>query len=328
MSWSPAVDDAWSISQSIQASTSSRRGDPSGDGVPADALRTCRPPWRRTRRDSSSWSSARMLTQNRPASLDARPAGRRLPAQKPTSGGSSEIEKNEPTARPTGGRPSAAVTTVTPVGKCPSTWRKRAESKAGSDMGSLVSWVRRSTDRHPRSRTTRVVPMLSERTTGLGERGVDRGTETDREALGGGDHLGHAVPAPSALRRAERAGRRPRRRGTGRGGTARGAWPRPPPRPAPRSRRCSGPSRTSPRTRAGSYCASWISRSAPSHSSSTGVGDVVAVDGLLVVADVGDDARRRSRRGSRWWRPTWGTSRTVTLARPHCELGVGRVVEA
>lgn len=46
-------------------------------------------------------------------------------AQKPTRGGSSEIEKNEPTAKPTGSRwIEMAVMTATPVGKCPKTRRK------------------------------------------------------------------------------------------------------------------------------------------------------------------------------------------------------------
>ena len=40
-----------------------------------------------------------------------------LPGQNATSGGSSDTEVNEPTARPTGLWSGAAVTIVTPVGK-------------------------------------------------------------------------------------------------------------------------------------------------------------------------------------------------------------------
>src|SRR4051812_29856996 len=53
-----------------------------------------------------------------------------LPTQKPTSGGSSETEKNEPTASPAGLPSVTAATTVTPVGKWPSTLRNSAESMA------------------------------------------------------------------------------------------------------------------------------------------------------------------------------------------------------
>src|ERR1700741_1144512 len=41
----------------------------------------------------------------------------------PTSGGSSDTEVNEPTVNPTGWPSTIAVTTVTPVGKWPSTRR-------------------------------------------------------------------------------------------------------------------------------------------------------------------------------------------------------------
>ena len=46
-----------------------------------------------------------------------------------TRGGSSDTEVNDPTAIPTGPLSSCvAVTTTTPVGKCPRTWRKRPGS--------------------------------------------------------------------------------------------------------------------------------------------------------------------------------------------------------
>ena len=71
-----------------------------------------------------------MFTQNFPASRMPGQLDELCPAQNPTSGGSRETEKNEPTARPTRSLPLPAVMTVTPVGKCPSTWRNRAESNA------------------------------------------------------------------------------------------------------------------------------------------------------------------------------------------------------
>ena len=46
-----------------------------------------------------------------------------LSTQNPTRGGSSDSEKKDPTARPTGSSPSRPAITVTPVGKWPSTWR-------------------------------------------------------------------------------------------------------------------------------------------------------------------------------------------------------------
>jgi hypothetical protein len=45
-------------------------------------------------------------------------------AQKPTSGGSSETEKKDPTVSPTGSSSSIADITATPVRNCPSTRRK------------------------------------------------------------------------------------------------------------------------------------------------------------------------------------------------------------
>ena len=55
------------------------------------------------------------------------------PTQNPTSGGSSDTEVNEPIGEADlAVAARAAVMTVTPVGKCPSTWRKRAVSNAAS----------------------------------------------------------------------------------------------------------------------------------------------------------------------------------------------------
>jgi hypothetical protein len=56
-----------------------------------------------------------------------------LPAKNATSGGSSDTDANEPTDMPAGPSSPAAVITVTPVGKCPNTWRNRAPSIADAD---------------------------------------------------------------------------------------------------------------------------------------------------------------------------------------------------
>src|SRR5688572_8598863 len=102
------------MSQSIQARTPSRRGAPEPAGVHprpvnlSSALDA-------NRRQTSSWCSERMFTQNAPATSilghDVEP----LSGKNATSGGSSDTDANEPTARPTGTPSGAAVTTVTPV---------------------------------------------------------------------------------------------------------------------------------------------------------------------------------------------------------------------
>ena len=66
---------------------------------------------------TSSWSSARMFTQNFPAAWILGHELDDLAAQKSTSAGSSETEANEPMAMPTGTPSFMAVMTVTPVGK-------------------------------------------------------------------------------------------------------------------------------------------------------------------------------------------------------------------
>jgi hypothetical protein len=52
------------------------------------------------RRHRSSWSAPSTLTQNRPVAAMRGHEDERLSGKKPTSGGSSEIEVNEPTTRP------------------------------------------------------------------------------------------------------------------------------------------------------------------------------------------------------------------------------------
>ena len=65
--------------------------------------------------------------------------------QKPTSGGSSETEKKLPMARPSGRSSTVDDTTVTPVGKWPSTWRYRDGSismgASPDPVASVVSMV-------------------------------------------------------------------------------------------------------------------------------------------------------------------------------------------
>jgi hypothetical protein len=70
--------------------------------------------------------------------VDAEPAAGAIAAQvalfvcgrKPTIGGSSDTDVNEPMVKPTGAAPSIPVMIVTPVGKWPNTVRNCLESKA------------------------------------------------------------------------------------------------------------------------------------------------------------------------------------------------------
>ncbi len=79
-----------------------------------------------------------MLTQKLPLRSMAGQLLDDLPGQNMTRGGSSETEPNDPMARPTGTPPSMAVTTVTPVGKCPRTRRNSVESNGATiELGSL-----------------------------------------------------------------------------------------------------------------------------------------------------------------------------------------------
>src|SRR5690349_18566879 len=94
-------------------------------------------------RHTSSWSSARMLTQKRPAAWILGHDDDWFPAQNRTDGGSSDSDENDPTAMPTGASSASAVMTVTPVGKCPSTWRYLAESNADpAPASSMMSLTR------------------------------------------------------------------------------------------------------------------------------------------------------------------------------------------
>src|ERR687890_2133267 len=127
MKWSPA---SWTLSrsQSIHATTPSRIGEPD------PAARVSRPSnlssaFDAKRRHRCSWSALRMLTQNRPARSILGQLVELLSGKKAMSGGSSETEVNDPTTKPAR-EPSSwlAVTTHTPVGYCPSTWRNHLAS--------------------------------------------------------------------------------------------------------------------------------------------------------------------------------------------------------
>src|SRR4051794_1082151 len=80
-------------------------------------------------RHTSSWSSPRMFTQKAPAASMRGQLDEVFPGRNATSGGSSDTEGKDPMAKPAGCRSSpTAVTTTTPVGKWPSTWRNFASS--------------------------------------------------------------------------------------------------------------------------------------------------------------------------------------------------------
>src|SRR5438477_8812967 len=131
MTWSPASCSA-SMVQSIQASAPSSTGDSLTDGDQPMPWNLSAPLVAITRQ-SSSWSSPRMFTQNLPARSMRGHVVLAYAAQNATSGGSSDTDVNEFAARPTGSPPSGstAVMTVTPVAKWPSTDRYRAASTVG-----------------------------------------------------------------------------------------------------------------------------------------------------------------------------------------------------
>src|SRR3954464_2952889 len=118
------------MSQSIHASAPSRIGDPELAGCHASSANLS-PPFIAKARHTDSCSAPRMLTQNAPESRNFGHDDELLSGMKATSGGSSDTEENDPTAMPAG-LPSAStpVTTATPVGKCPSTWRNLVASKS------------------------------------------------------------------------------------------------------------------------------------------------------------------------------------------------------
>src|SRR3954452_23331108 len=81
-------------------------------------------------RQTSSWSSPSMVTQNAPALWILGQIDEFLSGRNQTSGGSSDTDVNDPIAKPTGEPSNTAITITTPVGKWPSTCRNFALSKA------------------------------------------------------------------------------------------------------------------------------------------------------------------------------------------------------
>ena len=78
------------------------------------------------------------MTQNLPAGAIASHVSLLTIGRKPTSGGSSDTDVNEPIVNPAGTSPAMPVTIVTPVGKCPSTLRNWAESN-GESASSVIA---------------------------------------------------------------------------------------------------------------------------------------------------------------------------------------------
>ena len=151
-------------------------GEPEGAGSqPRPSKRSAA--GRENRRDSSSWSSARTLTQKVPARrIDGQVFDSR-PTQKPTSAGSSDTEKKAPTATPTGAPSSIALITVTPLGKWPRAWRNRAWSTPAPTRATVArsSEARVSSPpvRHGRSAPPSAAPKaLADGASAYGERSV------------------------------------------------------------------------------------------------------------------------------------------------------------
>src|SRR6478609_432261 len=109
--------------------TPGRIGRPAGDGVQSSPSKRSSASLAK-RQHSSPWLACRMLTQNRPLGSMSGQLFEFRPGKKPTRGGSSETDANEPIVRPFGcpSTPSPVIT-VTPVGKCPSTRRNWVLSK-------------------------------------------------------------------------------------------------------------------------------------------------------------------------------------------------------
>src|SRR4051812_35437358 len=106
------------MSHSIQARQPSMIGEPLGDvyqSTPWNLSSDCRA----SAVQVSRCSCDSTLTQKRPARRMRGQLVDDLPAQKSTSGGSSESDMNDATAIPCGRPRTVAATTATPVGKCP-----------------------------------------------------------------------------------------------------------------------------------------------------------------------------------------------------------------
>jgi hypothetical protein len=126
------------MSQSIQATTPSRIGDPEPAGRHASPANLSAP-FVANARHTGSWLAESTFTQKEP---EARILGKLedpLSGKKASSGGTSDTDVNEPTAIPAG-RPcgSIPVTTTTPVGNRPSTCLNRAESNSTGEPAVVI----------------------------------------------------------------------------------------------------------------------------------------------------------------------------------------------
>ena len=127
--------------QSTQALTPSSTGAPDGAGHQStpENLSTAVPE-RANPALRSRWSAARTFTQNVPTSRIRGQVDDVRAGAKVTSGGSSDSEANDwhvkPSSVPSGSR---AVTTTTPVAKCPSTSRRAAGLTAGALAGPVMT---------------------------------------------------------------------------------------------------------------------------------------------------------------------------------------------
>src|SRR5690606_36671161 len=115
-------------------------GRPDGDGCQATPANLS-PPRAENCRHRSSCSTLRTLTQNLPVAAMSGQLVEALSGRKATSGGSSDTDVKVPTTIPPAGRPdaSALVMTETPVGQCPSTWRKVTASMTSASAIFLFS---------------------------------------------------------------------------------------------------------------------------------------------------------------------------------------------
>ena len=129
ISWSP---ESWirSSSHSANATTPSSIGAPvTGAGCQATPVNLS-PPDALKERAKASWSLASMFTQKAPARAIRGQLVDDLAGASNTIGGSSDRAAKAWQVKPTG-LSSVAVTTVTPLAKCPSTSRNRAASMLG-----------------------------------------------------------------------------------------------------------------------------------------------------------------------------------------------------
>src|SRR5699024_5342361 len=122
--------------------TPSITGDPSGLGDQSICANLSSPR-RPNVEETSSWSSDRMFTTNRPAFSIPFHEPEVFIGQNSTNGGSSDRAENDWQAKPTGLSSSTAVMTVIPVQNCPSASRSsRLLKDWPSGLSSvLLMWV-------------------------------------------------------------------------------------------------------------------------------------------------------------------------------------------